>query len=136
LESNHEVDDEGEGHDGDKCYWYVDEGESSGFNEWMIHRSLGMFHYYGTLIEERWNFRQGRDGRPKQSTERQIKQTRSTGMEHIHIQEKNTSAREIFGSLILQPEEDSSIDNSLSDKSARRSQLMLSNLIKLKRKLT
>ena len=118
LESNHEVDDEGEAHDGDKCYWYVNEGESSGFNEWMIHRSLGMFHYDGTLIEERWNFGQGGDGRPKQSTERRINQTRDAGTVHIHIQEENTSAREIFGSLILQLEENCSVNNTLNYKSA------------------
>jgi hypothetical protein len=118
LESNHEVDDEREAHDGDKCYWYVNEGKSSGFNEWMIHRSLCMFHYDGTLIEERWNFGQGGDGRPKQSTERRIKQTRSAGTVRIHIQEENTSAREIFGSLILQLEENCSVNNTLNYKSA------------------
>ena len=65
LQSNHEVDDEGKAHNRDKCYWYVNEGESSGFDEWMVHGSLGMFHYDGTLIEERWDFGQGGDGRPK-----------------------------------------------------------------------
>lgn len=92
LESNHEVDDEREAHDGDKCYWYVNEGESSCFNEWMIHRSLGMFHYDGTLTEERWDFGQRRDGRPKQGTKRRIRQTRSARKVRIHIQENNTSA--------------------------------------------
>ena len=118
LQSNHEVEDEGESHDRDKCYWYVDEGESSGFDEWMIHGSLGMFHYDGTLIEERWDFGQGRDCRPKQGTERRIKQTRTAGKIRIHIQEKNTSAREIFGSVFLQPEENRSVYNSLHNKSA------------------
>jgi hypothetical protein len=56
LQSNHEVEYEGERHDCDEGYWYVDEGESSGFDEWMIHGSLGMFHYDGTLIEECWDF--------------------------------------------------------------------------------
>ena len=65
LQSNHEVEDDGESHDREKCYWYVDEGESSGLDERMIHGGLGMFHYNGTLIEERWDFGQGRNGRPK-----------------------------------------------------------------------
>lgn len=84
----------------------------------MIHGSLGMFHYDGTLTEERWDFGQGRDGRPKQGTKRRIKQTRSAGRVRIHIQENNTSAREIFGSLVLQPVENGSVNNSLSNKSA------------------
>ena len=92
LQSNHEVEDDGENHDRDKRYWDVDEGESSGFDEWMIHGSLGMFHYDGTLIEERWDFGQGRDGRPKQGTKRRIKQMRSACRVRIHIQENNTSA--------------------------------------------
>jgi hypothetical protein len=92
LQSNHEVEDGGENYDRDKRYWDVDEGESSGFDEWMIHGSLGMFHYDGTLTEERWDFGQGRDGRPKQGTKRRIKQTRSAGTARIHIQENNTSA--------------------------------------------
>ena len=65
LQSNHEVEYEGERHDRDKCYWYVDEGESSSFDEWMIHGGLGMFHYDGTLIEQSWDFGQRRDSRPK-----------------------------------------------------------------------
>lgn len=92
LQSNHEVEDDGEQYDRDKCYWYVDEGESSGFDEWVIHGSLGMFYYDGTLIEQRRNFGQGRDGRPEQGTKMRIQQTGSTGRVHIHIQEKNTSA--------------------------------------------
>jgi hypothetical protein len=93
LQSNHEVENEGESHDRDKRYWYVDEGESSGFDERMIHGSLGMFHYDGALIEERRDFGQGGDGRPKQGTERRVKQTRSVGSRvRIHLQEKNTSA--------------------------------------------
>jgi hypothetical protein len=90
LQSNHEVEDDGEKHDREEYYWYVDEGKSSGFDEWMVHGSLGMFHYDGTLIEERWDFGQGRDGRPKQGTKKRIKQTRSAGR-CVHIQEKNTS---------------------------------------------
>jgi len=118
LQSNHEVKDEGESHDRDKCYWYVDKGESSGFDEWMIHGSLGMFHYDRTLTEERWDFGQGRDRRPKQSTKMRIKQTRSAGKVRIHIQENNTSAGEVFGSLFLQSVENCSVNNSLNDKSA------------------
>jgi hypothetical protein len=136
LQSNHEVEDGGEGHDRDKCYWYVDEGQSSGFDEWMIHGSLGMFHYDGTLIEERWDFGQGRDGRPKQGTKRRIRQTHTAGRVRIHIQENNTSAREILGSLILQLVENCSVNYSLSNKSAGQSQLMLSNLLNLTKKLT
>ena len=92
LQSNHEVEDGRENYDRDKCDWYVDEGESSGFDEWMIHGSLGMFHYDGTLTEERWDFGQRRDGRPKQGTKRRIRQTRSAHKVRIHIQENNTSA--------------------------------------------
>jgi hypothetical protein len=93
LQSNHEVENEGESHDRDKRYWYVDEGESSGFDERMIHGSLGMFHHDGTLIEQRRDFGQGGDGRPKQGTKRRIKQTRSVGSRvRIHLQENNTSA--------------------------------------------
>jgi hypothetical protein len=98
LESNHEVEDEGENHDRDKCYWYVDEGESSGFDEWMIHGSLGMFHYDGTLIEERWDFGQGSDGRPKQGTKRRIKQTRSAGT-YISTYKKIIPPREKYAEV-------------------------------------
>jgi hypothetical protein len=118
LQSNHKVEDAGEYHDRDECYWYVDEGESSGFDEWVIHGGLGMFYDDSTLTEQRWDFGQRRDGRPKQGAERRIKQIRNADGVRIHIQENNTSAREIFGGVFLRLVENSSVNNSLSNKSA------------------
>jgi len=97
LQSNHEVEDDGEDHYCDKCYRYVDEGESSCFDKWMIHGSFGMFHNDGTLTEERWDFGQGRDGRPKQGTERRIKQKRSA--DRISTHKKRIPPREKYSEV-------------------------------------
>jgi len=79
LEPNQEVEDNGETRDRDKRYWYVDDRKSGCFDEWMIHGRFSMFHYDGSLIEEGGDFGQGRNSRPKQRTERLIKQTGNTG---------------------------------------------------------